>query len=62
MSSSRSRTRGALSTDPWETSGLAPTMKRNSVRSMSGMGITSGVPYISALAAKRLFTSCEPAP
>ena len=27
----------------------------------SGIGITSGEPYSSALAAKRLFTSCEPA-
>ena len=53
--------RGADSTEPWDTSGFAPTMNRNEVRRRSGIGMTSGEPYRSALAAKRLFTSCEPA-
>jgi hypothetical protein len=56
----RSRTRGTLNTDPFDTNGFAPTTKRKSVRSTSGIGTSSGVPYMSALAAKRLFTSCEP--
>ena len=56
----RSRTRGTLNTDPFDTNGLAPTTSRKSVRSTSGIGTLSGEPYIRALAAKRLFTSCEP--
>jgi hypothetical protein len=56
-----SRTRGAVSTDPCETIGLAPSMRRKLVRWRSGIGTTSGDPYMSALAAKRLFTSCDPA-
>ena len=30
-------------------------------KATSGIGTTNGDPYMSALAAKRLFTSCEPA-
>ena len=56
-----SRTRGADSTEPCETSGLAPTINRKSVRLRSGIGTTRGDPYSIAEAAKRLFTSCEPA-
>jgi hypothetical protein len=61
ISRSRSRTRGIEKTLPFETNGLAPNITSMSVRSTSGIGTVSGVPYISALAAKRLFTSCEPA-
>ena len=39
-----SLTRGALSTLPWETSGLAPTMSRKSVRARSGIGTMKGEP------------------
>ncbi len=53
--------RGADSTEPCDTSGFAPSISRKRVRFRSGIGTTSGEPYSSALAAKRLFTSCEPA-
>ena len=53
--------RGADSTEPWETSGFAPSISSSFVRRRSGIGTISGEPYSSALAAKRLFTSCEPA-
>ncbi len=56
-----SRTRGADSTDPCETSGFAPTMNRKRVRFRSGIGTSNGEPYSNADAANRLFTSCEPA-
>ena len=36
--------RGAVRTLPWETSGLAPTMNRKSVRSRSGIGTMNGAP------------------
>ncbi len=39
-----SLTRGALSTLPWETSGLAPTTSRKSVRARSGIGTMNGEP------------------
>ena len=53
--------RGALITEPWETSGLAPTISKSSVRERSGIGRTYGEPYRRELAAKRLDTSWEEA-
>ena len=38
---------GAVSSDPFETSGLAPRISRWSVRSTSGIGTESPVPNIS---------------
>ena len=52
---------GAVSTLPCETNGLAPTISRKLVRFRSGIGISAGEPYSSALAAKRFATSCEEA-
>ncbi|MCW3039927.1 MAG: hypothetical protein JWM31_1832 [Solirubrobacterales bacterium] len=53
--------RGAVSSDAWETHGFAPTISSRSTWSRSGIGTTAGEPYSSALAAKRLETSCEEA-
>ncbi len=50
-------TRGAVITLPWETSGLAPTISRKSVRARSGIGTMYGEPYRKRLAAKRFETS-----
>ena len=61
ISWSWSRTRGAVSTEPCETIGLAPIMNRK-LRALEVRDRDDErLPYSSALAAKRLFTSCEPA-
>ena len=40
---------GAVISEPFEASGLAPSISRCIVRSTSGIGTESGVPNISAL-------------
>lgn len=53
--------RGAVIRLPCDTSGFAPSISSRPVRLRSGIGSSTGAPYSSALAANRLFTSCEPA-
>ena len=46
----RPRMSGAVISEPFDASGLAPSISRCCVRSTSGIAIDSPVPYISALA------------
>ena len=41
---------GAVISEPFDASGLAPSISRCCVRSTSGIATVSGAPYISALA------------
>jgi hypothetical protein len=60
IAASSSFIRGACTALPWETSGLAPSISRKSVRGRSGNGSWVSAPYSSLLATKRLLMSCDP--